>query len=324
METSSGTGYPPVKHTLLIGDLLWVARHGGAIEAISVSSQALTETVVFPFTEDRTLVALYELDQEQIMAVSDHGEMATWSLKDLTVTLKQLPGVSQVQAAIKQGNVLAVGGKGPKNNLKVFDLTTLTSIHTAKASTDTRLNRPFGIDIRAICFTFLDKSDSIAVANSDGQIFLYDFSIGPLPQFHRQVLPKKSVLLSLARAEKDGSVVYTDATGVIECYDLVKGKSYGRFKPQEGAVQTFLLSGHNSILLTATKDRFLRIFNFSTRTLLHKIYLKHVPMTITITRQDWLEAHAQQYEDSEDEEVWEGMTRASSNDYKNKRTKLSK
>lgn len=322
VETSSGTGYPPIKHSLLIGDLLWMAREGGAIEAFSVSSQALTENVVFPFAEDRNFVALFELEDSTIGAVSDHGELATWTLQDLTVTLKHLPNVSQVQAAAKKGNVLAVGGKGPKNNLKVFDLTTLTCSFAAKPSTDTRLNRPFTIDIRAICFTSSEKFDSFAVANSDGQIFLYDFSLSSLPQHFRQVLPKKTALMSLARAEKDGSVVFTDTTGVIECYDLIKGKSYGRFKPQEGSVQIFLLSGADSILLTASKDRFLRIFNYSTRALLHKIYLKHVPTTLAITRQDWLAVHAQQYEDSDDEEVWEGMAPAASED--KKRIKLDR
>lgn len=323
VETSSGTGYPPVKLSLLLGDTLWIAREGGAIEAFSISSQSLTDIVVFPFQEDRTLISLFQAGEgDKIMAVSDHGEVATWSSHDLTVNLQNLPNVSQIQVASKQGNFLAVGGKGSKNNLKVFDLTSMTLVHSAKVSTDTRLNRPFGVDCRAICFTSLESSSCLAVANSDGQIFLYNFNLAPTPQLYRQVLPKKSVLLSISRAERDGSVVFTDTTGVIECYDLLNGKSYGRFKPQEGAVQSFLLTGNDNLILTASKDRFLRIFNFSTRALLHKIYLKHVPATITIICQDWLKAHAQQYEDSEDEEVWEGMSRPSEDE--TKRIKLSK
>lgn len=276
---------------------------------------------MFPFTEGHKVVGLFALEDDQIMAVSSNAQLAFWSLSNPTVSLKQLPQIYQIQAVAKLGNFLAVGGKGSKNNLKVFDLTDLTApLYTAKPTTNTRLNLPFNVDIRAICFTSLDKPEKLAVANSDGQIFLYDFARQASSLLNRQVLPKKSVLSSISRAESDDSVIYTDVSGVIERYDLLKGKSCGRFKSQEGAVTSFLIAGNQSILLTASKDRFLRIFNLSTRSLLHKLYLKHVPTTISITRQDWLEAHAQQYEDSEDEEVWEGMSRVSDN--KKKRAKI--
>jgi WD40 repeat protein len=326
IETTSGTGYPPITHSLLISDLIWLAREGGAVEAFSVPQNKLTETVVFPFLDDHKIVGLFPHENDHVMAVSSHGELAFWSHSDsAAVTRKTLPQASNIQAVAKLGNFLAVGGKGSKNNLKVFNLEDLTvTLFTAKATLNTRLNLPFNIDIRAICFTSLEKPETVAVANSDGQIFFYDFSRQTSSLLHHQVLPKKTVLTSIFRteAESDSTVIYTDVTGIIERYDLLKGKSSGRFKPQEGAVNSFLISGNNSILLTISKDRFLRIFNLSTRSLLHKVYLKHSPATITITRQDWLEAHAQQYEDSEDEEVWEGMTRKV--DDKKKRAKIDK
>lgn len=321
VETSCGTGYPPIKHSLLCSDLLWLVREGGAIEAFSVSENKLTETVVFPFAEGRSVIELFALENDQLMAVSSHGDVAFWSLSNLSVTVKTLSNVKQVQAAAKKGNFLAVGGMGSKNNLKVFNLDDLTvPLYSAKPTTDTRLNRPFNIDIRAICFTSPDdKPEKIAITNADGQIFLYDFALKASSHLHRQVLAKKSVLTSITRVESDGNVIYTDVTGVIERYDLIKGKSCGRFNSQEGAVTSVVISGNDSIVLVAAKDRFLRVFNLSTRALLHKVFLKHVPSTITVVRQDWLQAHSQQYEDSEDEQVWEGMTRISD---KKKRPKL--
>ena len=53
---------------------------------------------------------------------------------------------------------------------------------------NTRLNSPFNVDIRAICFISASK---IAVSNADGQIFLYDFSSKPPSLSHHQVLPKR-------------------------------------------------------------------------------------------------------------------------------------
>lgn len=292
------------------------------MEAFDIETQSLTEKVVFPFTEDRRIIGLFvrSSQETEILAVSNKGDLATWTNEVPTPNVSLLPLVTDIQAVALQEHFLAVGGKGNKNPLKVFDLTDFTEpklIHTAKSTMNTRLNTPFPVDIRAICFTSITDSSNLATANADGQIFLYDISRQASALFHRQVLPKKTVLVSLSPAEKDGSVIYTDVTGVIECYDLIKGTSYGRFKPQEGAVLSFLLL--DSILITVSKDRFLRIFNYSTRTLLQKLYLKHTPTTFTVTRKDWIQASAQQYEDSDDEQVWEGMSRIPDK----KRTKTS-
>lgn len=269
----------------------------------------MTETVVFPFSEDRSIIGLFENGDHEILAISNLGDLATWSIDTPTPQLRTIPNVTDIKAVAKKDNYLAVGGKGVKNNLKVFDLNAddlTTPLFSAKTTINTRLNSPFPVDIRSICFTSQDNHNNLATTSPDGQVFLYDFSRQASSILHHQVLPKKSLINSISRAEKDGSVIYTDVSGIIECYDLLKGKSYGRFKPQEGAVTSFVLS--EGILITASKDRFLRIFNYSTRVLLHKIYLKHCPSSIIVTRQDWLVSHAQQYEDSEDEEVWEGMS----------------
>ena len=310
IETSNGsTGYPPIKHSLLLGDLIWLAREGGAVEAFSVSESKLTDAVVFPFPQDRKLIGLFEHEEDSVLAVSNRGDLVTWTAQDPTAkSFGYLDGFTEIQAVAKFENYLAVGGKGSKNNLKVFTLQAEGSslLYTAKPTMNTRLNSPFNVDIRAICFISASK---IAVSNADGQIFLYDFSLKATGLSHHQVLPKKTVIASLSRADRDGCVIYTDVSGVIECYDLTKGRSCGRFKPQEGCVQFFQLLGNNSILLTLSKDRFLRIFNFSTRALLHKVYLKHVPSTLQVANQSWLAALEEHYEDSEDEEVWQGMSR---------------
>lgn len=312
MEESNGsTGLPPVKHSVLCDKILWIAREGGAVEAFDIEAKALVaDKIIFPFPEDVKIIGLFKLDT-LILAVSNKATLATWTFGNSTTpSIVSLPAISEIQAVALQNNFLAVGGKGAKNNLKVFDLTKWDEpvcLFSAKNTLNPRLNADYLVDIRAICFTTREGAANLAVANADGQIFLYDFCRQSSALLIRQVLPKKTVLLSVSRAEKDGSVIYTDVTGIIECYDLLKGTSYGRFKPQEGAVQSFSLE-NSSILITIAKDRFLRIFNYSTRVLLHKIYLKHPPNTLTITRQDWLATHSKQYEDSDDEEVWEEMT----------------
>ena len=313
VEASNGsTGYPPIKNSLLQGDLVWLARDGGAIEAFSISGSKLTDIVVFPFPEDRKLVGLFEYKDDSVLAVSNRGDLVTWSAQDSAPkALEALSGATEIQAVAKFGQFLAVGGKGTKNNLKVFSLAedgTVSLLYTAKPTMNTRLNLPFTVDIRAICF--FDPS-KLAISNSDGQIFFYDFTRQISSVSHHQVLPKKTAIASLSPAEREGCVIYTDLSGVIESYDLFKGRSYGRFKPHEGSIQSFQLIGSNSFLLTLSKDRFLRIFNFSTRSLVHKVYLKHVPITLQVANQTWLEAQKEQYENSEDEEVWEGMTRVS-------------
>lgn len=323
VEASRGTGYPPIKFSVHCQDHLWIARQIGAVEAFSLKDRKLTDIVVFPFPEDRTLVGLFVKSDDSLLAVSDKGDLATWSLNQLTPHIQTLPEVTDVCAVCKKDDLLAVGGKGSKNNLKVFNLNDLSKpLYTAKPTINTRLNDPFKVDIRSICFTSSARSDLLAISNSDGQVFLYDFSLQSKALLYHQVLPKKSVINSISRADRDEVVIYSDVTGVIESFDLRAGRSYGRFKPQEGAVQASLLTSNDLLLLTASKDRYLRIFSFPTRTLLHKFYLKHVPTTISVVHQDWLKAHAQEYEDSEDEQVWESMTIVSDKNKKN--NKLAK
>lgn len=310
VEASRGTGYPPIKLSVQINDQhFWIVREGGAVECFDLSENSLTDVVVFPFSEDCAIVGIFE-HCGSVIAVSDQGSVAFWSFEDPSVTIEQIPGVSSVQAAAKVSSFLAIGGKGLKNNLKVFNLLDRQIIYTAKATINNRLNQAFDVDIRAICFTKSNNcAQSVAVANADGQIFLYDFSKKSESSslLHHQVLPKKSVITSLVRAHRDDVVIFTNTAGIVECYDLRGKKSLGHYKSHEGAVRFMQLCGDDSILLTASNDRHIRIFNYSTRSLLHKIYVKHVPTTLTITRQDWLKSHAQQYEDSEDEEVWEAM-----------------
>ena len=113
VETSDGTtGYPPIKHTLLCDNLIWTAREGGAVEAFSVSELKLTETLVFPFSEDQKLLGLFEYEENSVLAVSNRGDLVTWSSQDLTPKpLGCLPGINEIQTIVKHENLLAVGGR---------------------------------------------------------------------------------------------------------------------------------------------------------------------------------------------------------------------
>lgn len=306
-------------------DQLWIAREMGTVGSFSISENVLSpghDLDLFYSNAHEKNFSFHSDLKKEVVIISQNAGITLNSLKTDYTSRNFLHGMDNVQAAALKGHFLAVGGKGSKNNLKIYDLSQedfSVPIYSAKPTLDTRLDSHFLVDIRAICFTHESNNFALAVSNADGQIFTYDFSRQNGSTSNRQVMPKKTVISSLSRAEKDGSVIFTDVSGVIECYDLVAGKSYGRFKPHDGAVLSFAVSEKNLLILTVSKDRFLRIFNYSTRQLLHKIYLKNVPSALTILSEDWLTIEDFDYEDSDDEKVWEGMTTVA--DSKKKRAK---
>ena len=318
-EDTAGTGYPPVqflscKETLSGQKLIWVARSVSACEAFNLEQNVLTEKLIFPFAEDRKLIRLFA-DEKDLVAISDQGEVARWTDESEAATVKVLKGVVPAVAAEKE-NLIALGGKGIKNNLQLWDLKNLEATQQAKflakQTQNVRLSMPYPVDVRGITFAQKSNSDVLVTCNADGQLWMYDIRQKRTPIIERQVQPKKTTLVSVHATDKDDFVIYTTADGIVEYYDLRAGSSRGRFGPHEGAITDLHLTsgsvkGHGKLLITTCKDRFLRIFDFSSRTLLSKVYLKHVPTAFTIISQSWLHVLDKEYEDSEDEEFWEDM-----------------
>lgn len=327
-ETSAGTGYPPVQflscHELQPNQRqIWIARNVGAFESFDLEQEVLTDKVIFPFAEDCKVVGVFP-NENGLVAVSNNGDLAFWNDESEEATLKSLKAVEPA-VAVKRGNLIALGGKGIKNNLQLWDLNDLESGKAkvlAKQTQNVRLNMPYPVDVRGIAFTQRDNSDVMVTCNADGQLWLYDLKVKRVPVIERQVQPKKTSLTSVYATPKDDCVIYTTSDGVVEYYDMRAGRSFGRFGPHEGAITDLHITtgaenGQGRLLITTCKDRFLRIFDFETRALLSKVYLKHVPTAFLVTKQPWLDILAKDYEDTEDEEFWEEM-----NQVPDKRTKL--
>ncbi len=314
-ELTSGTGYPPIQffsHKEITSEQkqIWIARSVGAFEAFDLEQNSLIDKVVFPFTEDRKIVNLFSHGNE-VVALNDQGEVAFWNEESQSATVKELKEFIPVTSA-KRGNLLALGGRGLKNNFQLWDLDALEAKFVAKQTQNVRLNMPYPVDVRGIAFTQKDSSEVVVTCNADGQLWLYDTRVKRTPILEKQVQPKRTSLVSVHATDKDDCVIYTTADGIVEYYDLRKGRSCGRFGPHEGAVTDLHITtgtekGHGKLLITACKDRFLRIFDFSSRALLSKIYLKHVPNAFAVIDQSWFQVLDKEYEDSEDEEFWEDM-----------------
>ena len=315
-EVDAGTGYPTVqsfssKFPSEDQKNIWIARDIGAFEYYNLETNEISEKVIFPFAEDRKIKAVFE-HKDQILAVSDHGEVALWNTESEEAVITELKGLA-VESVAKKDNILAVGGKGLKNNLQLWDLDKLTAPQVvAKQTQNTRLNMPYPVDVRGIAFSQNDRSDVVVTCNADGQLWLYDFKVKKTPIIDRQVQPKKTAIASVHATPRDDCVIYTTPDGVVEAYDMRTGRSLGRYGPHEGAITDLLItsglpSGQGKLLITCCKDRFVRIFDYSTRAMLGKVYVKHVPNAVFLTGQSWLEMLAKEYADSEEEEFWEEM-----------------
>jgi WD40 repeat protein len=220
-----------------------------------------------------------------------------------------------VCAAYSDG-MLALAGKGSRNNLCVYKLADavegvaeLKPLLMAKDQFNEKLRLAIPVDCRAVCFAGKER---VVVSTGTGAIDVYPIKASTkpvLPSFSKKILPKDSVVRGLYPCPESDAILISDGQGVLEAFDLAAGKPIGRFAGHEGAITAAISVRVNKrqLLISGSKDRFLRIFDFATRKLLFKQYMKYVPSSVMARLEPESASGAESNSDSETSSLWDEM-----------------
>lgn len=170
---------------------------------------------------------------------------------------------------VGSGAVLASGGKD--HDLKLWDLSG-TSTFAARNVRNTMLDLQVPIHIRDLCFVG-PSGDKVATATAHHQIRLYDTKAQRRPVLDISV-GKHS--FNTCTATPDGNaIIVGDAFGNLSLVDLrAPGRTLATFSGFAGAITDVAVHPTKPLVAAVGLDRFVRVHNTQTKSLVSKTYLK--------------------------------------------------
>ncbi|KJE91284.1 hypothetical protein CAOG_02443 [Capsaspora owczarzaki ATCC 30864] len=174
-------------------------------------------------------------------------------------------------APASEGRFIATGGN--ESDLRVWDVTnTAAPVFQAKnlPHDNTELRVPVWItDLNFIPNT---SAQQVVVGTAYKEIRLYDARVKRRPTL--MITVGEYGVNSLTCSNDGRSVFVGDKAGHISAWDLRNGNAMGRYKGCAGAIRGMQQHATLPLLAVASVDRFVRVYDVSTRVLAHKFYVK--------------------------------------------------
>jgi len=307
-----GTSFAGIATMMPIAEHLYICRDNGAVERFDcvTRSSPKEEDTFLPFDGAEKVAHLFF--SSSVMALSASGRLVSVAkdskdeAKQLSIFKnKQCRTLKEIVCADSFEGKLAVAGSGPLGSLTVFEVDKSVDkpIYKAKPILNTRLNIPVPEDNRSIAFLGPDR---VVVGTALGALNVFDISSAEKAIITRQVFEKGTAIRALYKTGNNDQVILVDAQNVIELYDVARGRGLGRFPGHEGSILCVALARwkQRNLLITGSHDRYMRIFDFNTRKLLFKQYLKQVPRALhVLIKQD----SKQDLTDSDEERLWDEL-----------------
>lgn len=169
-------------------------------------------------------------------------------------------------------SLVATGGKGRANNVKVWDLATRKQVFASKNVRPNELQLELPIWDNDMSFV---TETNLATCSRHGYIRLYDTRSQRRPVGGFQSTDRDQfAFTSLAT---DGNLAYVGLTvGGIQCYDLRHlHRALHVYKAPTGSVSDICVAGESGkFLVSASLDRFVRIHSTDTNALLYQTYVQ--------------------------------------------------
>lgn len=202
-------------------------------------------------------------------------------------------------------SLVATGGKGRENNVKVWDLATKKQVFSSKNVRPNELQLELPIWDNDMSFV---TETNLATCSRHGYVRFYDTRSQRRPVSGFQSTDRDQfAFTSLAT---NGMLAYVGLTvGGIQCYDLRHLKrAIHVYKAPTGSVSDICVAGESGqYLVSASLDRFVRIHSTDTNALLYQTYVQSKVTRILCRQVDALkeqnedQVNGAQEEDDEDE-----------------------
>ena len=186
------------------------------------------------------------------------------------------------QITLNQG-IFATGGK--ENDLKVFDLNKFEKpIFAAKNVKNDSLDLRQPVWVNDICF--LDNNESkIVVATGYHSIKIYDTKTQrrPISVVEWESYP----ITALSVAANSNDIIVGNTFGSMASMDIRNNRINGTYKGAAGSISSIDCHIQQDLVASVGLDRFLRIYNIKTRSLLQKHYLKSQLSSVLLSMKNY-------------------------------------
>lgn len=216
-----------------------------------------------------------------IIAASDGGKIHM--LNDASTILETGDNISKMRQCKQNRNLVAVGGKERKNNLKIFDLESQKQIFSSKNVPHDSLQ--LEVPVWDSDISFVNNSDNcLATCSRYGYIRFYD---------HRQqrrpikTYTDKRDQAFTSLAEHNGIIYVGTTTGGLFAFDLKSlNVPLHTYKGATGSISSITLDETGKYLFSSSLDRYVRVHNAEKSQLLYQCYAKSKASEIIMKNAD--------------------------------------
>jgi len=206
----------------------------------------------------------------KILACSAKGSVLIWDGSDITTQKNIGDNIFAVKQHKKQCNYVAFGGK--ENNMKVYDIEHLEKpVFIAKNVRNDFLDLRQPVWVNAIDFIG-DEENRIVVGTGHHKVQLYDTRKQRRPI--DEILWEEYPITAISLGPDGNDLIVGNTTGSMASIDLRKKQKNGSFKGNKGSITSIKCHQSQGFVVCTGLDRFLRIYDIATRSLLQKFYLK--------------------------------------------------
>lgn len=186
--------------------------------------------------------------------------------------------MSRMRQCKENRKLIATGGKGRQNNLKVWDLETKTKVFTSKNLPNDYLE--LEVPVWDSDITFVD-AHHLATCSRYGYIRMYDTRKQRRPVLE-YVNAKEQIVYGCATVHQNTMFVGS-ASGIVRAFDTRKLKTVlHTYKGFTGSVSDIVTDDSGKYIFTSCLDRFVRVHAIESTALQYQCYVKSKATQILI------------------------------------------
>ena len=170
------------------------------------------------------------------------------------------------------GAVVALGGKGQGNDLKMWDVEAQKMSFKAKPPPPNWLGYRAPPWVSALHFVPNTDHKSVLVGTGEHQLRLYDVRADKRAVVDMSV--GEAVITSLALSHDANTAYVANNHGQLNSVDLRKRALFAKFKGNSGSIRQIVVHPTEPLIATAGLDRYLRVYSLDTRKCMAAAYMK--------------------------------------------------
>ncbi|XP_057312953.1 WD repeat-containing protein 74-like [Hydractinia symbiolongicarpus] len=259
-------------------DKIYVGLRNGIVKTFNTQTLEYGSELSCDTTPVRGIIALPE---ESLIVCSDEGKLKHFKQSECLLEKTVGDGIKALVGSSTEG-VFATGGQ--ENDLKIWQIDAMDKpLFSAKNVRNDFLNLRVPIWISAIDF-FRQDCKNVVVGTGHHSIRVYDRRDKRRPVIDMDWRDHPITALSVTC--NNNSVVVGNSASYMDQLDFRTGKPIGAFKGNNGSIRSIKCHDYQPYVVAGGLDRFLKVYDLRSRTMLKKIYMKSNVNCVELSKND--------------------------------------